>query len=487
MSFVIGIDIGSTAVKACLLSVGAGAKTVGRGSCSYPTERRGLAVLQDPDDWNRAAVSAVREACSSLSPEDKKKIAGISLSAQGGSAYPADRAAKPLGPAFTWMDREGTEEADELEKALGEAVRDLCGWGNSPTAVTSKILRIRRRDPGLFEKAAYFYTTEESVTGFLCGNYVTDPTGECITRLYDRGRGRYDPDTLSYLGIREEQLPTVAPCGSFAGKLLPDAAAALGLPDGIPVFVGAHDQYCASLGSGVTEPGQLLCATGTAWVLFGVSDTPPAAPPYPAWCPHPIPGRYGFMTSMSGCGGAIGAFAEASGSTPAELDRTIVSAGAEEMRRRTKDLFVCPLPPGQSIPHREGVCVPLSESRAPAAETFLAAMESVAFEARILCEAFAAGGAGTDTVVMSGGASKSPLWRGILAAVMNGRRLLRLCEADAPALGAALVAAASSGAFSDLSEAARSAASFIPVGSDPRDAEYYENKYLEYRRFALVG
>jgi xylulokinase len=133
-------------------------------------------------------------------------------------------------------------------------------------------LWLKRHEPEVFSKAKHFYTTLESVTGFLCGNFVTDPTNIALTRLYDYKAGCYIPEALEFLGITEDMLPTVAPCGSVAGKLLKSTADKCGLPEGIPVYVGAHDQYCASIGSGVTEPGQLLIATGTAWVLFGVTN-----------------------------------------------------------------------------------------------------------------------------------------------------------------------------------------------------------------------
>ncbi|MCQ2427522.1 MAG: FGGY-family carbohydrate kinase [Clostridia bacterium] len=488
MNYCLGIDIGSTAVKACLIRTGDSPAVIGRGSADYPTFREGVIAEQKPEDWNRASAEAVRQAVSGLSPDEKKRISGICFSAQGGSVYAADADKKPLTAAYTWMDRRASAEAELFSSECGEEnIRRACGWKPSAGDVASKIRWIAGNKPEIREKAAFYYTTEESVTGYMTGRFVTDATGEAITRLYDYRAGKYLDSALNFAGINASMLPEVAPCGSLAGYLLPGAADDMNLPAGIPVFVGAHDQYCASIGSGVTEPGQLIIATGTAWVIFGVSDKTVDAPPYPAPCTHPIPGRFGMMTSMAGCGGAIGAFAAQNGRTPRDLDDEIIATGKEEMRRRTRDLFVCPLPPEQSIPHKASVCRPLSaDSVHGVADTALAAMEAVAFEARIITEAFeAAGFPRGDELVMSGGASKSPLWRSIVAAVMPEKQLFRLTEADAPALGAALLASVSAGLCASLREASSFFTGRIPIARDPEAAKYYAERFVAYRQFAL--
>lgn len=493
--YYLGIDIGSTAVKACIIRSNSGNDgvkdaVVARGSADYPTDRPSPErATQDSLDWNRATAAAVRMAVDALPAGAAELVRGICFSAQGGSIYAADEKNVPLYPALTWMDRRATAESADVIAALGfDKIRSACGWRPAPTDCIAKLLWLRRNEPEVFAKAKHFYTTEESVTGYLTGNFVTDATGEVMTRLYDYRAGKYLPEALEFLGITEDMLPRVLPCGAPAGELLPSTAKEFGLPAGIPVFVGAHDQYCASIGSGVTEPGQLLLATGTAWVIFGVSDKPLVAPPYPAPCTHPVSDRFGVMLSMGGCGGALGAYAAACGTTNRALDERIEAEGIAGARQNCEDLFVCPLPPPPAIPHKDGVCIPLATvSGESEAHTALAAMEGAAFEARIIAEAFEeAGFPKGKTLVMSGGASKSPLWRNIVAAVFSDRPLVRLCEADAPALGAALLAAHSAGAYASLADATAAISGSIPVECDPDAAEFYRKKYAAYRKWALA-
>ena len=81
-------------------------------------------------------------------------------------------------------------------------------------------------------------------------------------------------DILEYLEIEENKLPLTLSTGAFVGNLTAKAAEELSLDESVRVYNGAHDQYCASIGSGITSSGELLLATGTAWVLFGVTEEP---------------------------------------------------------------------------------------------------------------------------------------------------------------------------------------------------------------------
>ena len=117
------------------------------------------------------------------SVEEKGKIVGISFSSQAGSIYPADENNKPLYNALTWMDRRAVAENEEKTAALGFAnITDKSGWKPTPADCISKLLWLKRHEPEVFSNTKHFYTTLESVTGFLCGNFVTDPTNIALPR-----------------------------------------------------------------------------------------------------------------------------------------------------------------------------------------------------------------------------------------------------------------------------------------------------------------
>jgi sugar (pentulose or hexulose) kinase len=160
--------------------------------------------------------------------------------------------------------------------------------------------------------------------------------------------------------------------------------------------------------------------------------------------------------------------------------------GVKECREKNKDYFVCSLPQGIALPHKKGVCesVKLDGTKLPY-EVALAAMESAVFEAKSIIDAFEkAGFPQRGELVISGGASRSRLWTGIVAAVFSDRPICRLAEPDAPAFGAAMIAATSAGAFNSLTDAAKLARR-IPIETDTDAAEFYADKYRRYCDWAL--
>ncbi len=480
----LGLDIGSTAVKAMALD-GQG-NVLARGKCAYPTKVDGERSTQRAEDWWSSAVSAVRQVVGGL--DDPGAIVALSTSSQGGSMLALDDAHHPLTDAMTWMDRRAAAESERLAADFGDAIYRMCGWRTTPVDCAAKLVWLRKHEPEIFRSAAHFMTTEEYINYRLCGADVTDPTGAAIMRLYNINTGAWDDGMLSYLGVSEAKLPRVVPCGTLIGTLTPEAASELGLGADVRVYCGAHDQYCASIGSGVARPGEILLATGTAWVIFGVTDTLCFNDHYIAPGRHPAGGSYGAMATLSGVGAAIESFAREAGMTPEQLD-----VGAAERRMSAKELLCCPCPPGRTfLNHRAGLCGTFSarfglDNAYNVFDAGLAMMEGAAFEATLAIEQFSAAGmARRSALTMSGGAARSRLWRGIVSAV-TGRELLLTNESDTPALGAGIIAAASHGAFDSVGRCAEVFVRRRPDGCDhsPELREFYSEKLERYRKWCI--
>jgi sugar (pentulose or hexulose) kinase len=266
----LGIDVGTTGAKA--LAVDEAGRVLGRGYREYGLEfpQPGW-VTQDAAAWWRACVEAVRAA---LTGADARQVAAIGLSTQGATMLPVDAGGRPLCPSLTWMDRRAQRESDELVAALGEeALYRKAGWPPAPWLDAPKIAWLRRNQPELFKSAALFVSTLEFMNFRLTGRWAIDPTNAAIRQLMDIRTGRWDEEILDFLGLDEARLPEILPSGACLGELTAQAAQLLGLPR-VKVYNGAHDQYCAAMGSGVHGPGELLLATGTTWVTLGVTGEP---------------------------------------------------------------------------------------------------------------------------------------------------------------------------------------------------------------------
>lgn len=467
-SYYLGIDIGSTAVKAMLID-GETLTTAFRAGVGYSTKRVGGYVTQAPSDWSDAAASAVRSVIAEADNAGRSgNILGISLSAQGGSIFATDENYKPISDAVSWMDARAAEEARELQSRFGEGVYLSSGWRLSPLDDASKLLWLKKHDSALFRRAAHYLTTADYYTGHLCGRYVYDPASAAITRLYDFMRGECSRELLEYLDIDAKKISPVMPSGTLAGTLTKDAADELGLDPGIPVYVGAHDQYCAAVGSGIRRPGQLLIATGTAWVLFGVTREPCFSPLHTAPCVFPeLSGgdakKYGVIATLSGIGASVERFAASCGYSLAESDR-LAAALLEKRPDVGRYVPASPCEEGRGfLPHRAGTGITYDPvSGKDYAARYLALLEGAAFEALAAAEKLPLGA--HPSVVMSGGAARSALWRGIVAsaAASRGMTLELAREKDAPAFGAALIAAAGSGR--DIMSAVGETETVPPVG-----------------------
>ena len=393
----------------------------------------------------------------------------------------------PLTDALTWMDRRAQGEADEMSERFGTRIYRKCGWRSAASDCAAKLVWLRKNEPQIFARSEHFMTTEEYINYRLCGENVTDPTGAGIMRLYNINDGTWDAEMLEYIGIKESQLPRVVSCGECIGTLTQAAAEAMGLHIGVKVFCGAHDQYCASLGSGAVNPGDILLATGTAWVIFGVTDTLCFNDRFIAPGIHPIDGRFGAMATLSGVGAAVDNHARAMGVGLGEVDKI-----AATRRNNAKHLLCCPCPPGRTfLEHRSGCCEN-THGRLDSHDEYdvaLAMMEGAAFEVSLVIGSFrAAGMVGQGSLIMSGGAARSELWRSIVEAVV-GAKLLLPSESDTPALGAAMIAAVSCGAFDSFADCAAKFVKYSPVDnltSDGTVREFYLEKLARYRQWCII-
>ena len=441
----LGLDIGTTGAKALLVD-GSGSIR-GKGYRGYPLVAEGERVEQGADDWTACGALAIREA---LGGNDPKEVAALSLSTQGASTVAVDRDYRPIGNALTWMDTRAMEEAEALRRELGdEYVYRSTGWRINPSLDAAKILHMKRSAD--YSAARCFLTTLEYANLFLTGNPVCDPTNAAIRQLYGIEAGDYDERILAAACVSRRELPLVLPTGARVGSITAAAAAATGVPQGTPVFNGAHDQYCASIGAGAVEKGDMVLSAGTTWVVMGIGDKPLFTDTYIAPGAHPVAGLYGAICSLVGSGASLEWFKnEFAAEDFAAIDRR-----ASEGEERTEGLFYYPYLAGSGYPiwnpAARGAFVGLSlgHTRFDLAR---AIMEGAAFGVRGTLDDFARNGSGISSLKVIGGAAKSGLWCSIIAAAANVSIQVSR-ETDACARGAAIIAAKGAGAFQGYRDA----------------------------------
>ena len=471
----IGIDVGTTSLKALALTedgeIAASAK------CSYELYANGREATQNADDWYEAAVSAIREIAAKV--KDIGEICAISTSAQGGATVLLDSSGNTMTPAYSWMDNRAFRESEELKNIFGdELFYSRHGWRMQPNSDAAKLLWMKRNIPEIYESAAAFPSTLGFINRRLTGRIVEDPTCAAIRRLYDINGKKFNPDLLDHLELTEEKLPKTIPAGAFVGNLTAEAASETGLSESVRVYNGAHDQYCASIGSGAVNAGQLLLATGTAWVLFGVTETPLFGESRISPCIHPA-GGYGALSTVTGIGAAFEWLSKLTNTKVPEL-----SAGASERKGKNDNLFFRPsatgtgLLIGQSLgAHIAGLSIGHDKY-----DLALALMEGAAFETALVIEEYKKSGM-TDisSLTMTGGATASVFWQSLISDV-TGLEVWASNQTDSPALGAAVIAMAMDRGEDIAAAAKRAFAEYSKI--TPSDYyDYYKAKFESYKKW----
>jgi sugar (pentulose or hexulose) kinase len=471
----IGIDVGTTSLKALALTEDG--ECVATSKRSYDLCANGAEATQNAEDWYDAAVGAIREIAENV--KDIGAIRAISTSAQGGASVLLDENGKTMTPAYSWMDNRAVKESEELKEKFGaDTFYGRYGWRMQPNADAAKLLWMKKNIPELYKNAKLFPSTLGFINQRLTGNCVEDPTCAAIRRLYDVNKCEISGDLLEFLELTEEKLPKTLKSGAFVGTLTAEAAAKTGLPEDVRIYNGAHDQYCASVGSGAVEQGRLLLATGTAWVLFGVTEKPLFGESRISPCIHPA-GGYGALSTVTGIGAAFEWLSRLTDTPIPEL-----SAGASELKGKNDNLFFRPsatgtgLLIGQSLgAHISGLTIGHDKF-----DLALALMEGAAFETALVIEEYKKSGMSeVSSLTMTGGATASAFWQSLISDV-TGLEVYASTATDSPALGAAIVAmAADSGR--DIASAAQSAVAPCTKTAPSEYSGYYKAKLENYKKW----
>jgi sugar (pentulose or hexulose) kinase len=486
MKYLLGIDIGTTGTKTIVFRENG--QCCGSAYCGYVVvNERADWAEQNPEDWWDAVAATVRKATAGL--PDLENIAALSLSTQGGSLVVLDVDGNALTPAVSWMDRRaGQAELDMVRQGKETDYHYFhTGWKLTNSFNLVQIAWLRNHRPEVFEKAAKFLSTSDYINYRLTGQFVTDYTSAGITNMEEIARLDWDVHAFTDLSIRRDQVGQLLPSGSIIGPLSAAAAEKLGIPQKTMVVNGGMDQYCGAVGSGAIQTGDLMLATGTAWVILGTfSDMLFDSQSYIAPCPHILPGKFGAMATVPTGGVAMEWFretfrasAESDLETFGQIDRD-----AAKIAPGSDGLLFYPHFSGATCPswnmrNRAGfIGVHLGHRRAHFAR---AVMEGIAFAANDIIRALEQSGGAVGRIKLIGGAAKSDLWCNIVANV-TGLPVLRPTLANAACTGAAMVAGVGVGLYPDYETAqTRLNTMSEPILPDAVDYALYQKALADYQ------
>ena len=405
------LDVGTTSVKACLFTPEL--ELIACCVQEYALDARGGWVEARPETYLAAARDAMRAA---LAAAPGHRPEALGLCTQGETMVPADAQGQALRPFLVWLDSRAGAQAAELEKILGrQRFYETTGLPQ-PSGTTPLAKAMWLRENGGLRGAERLLLLEDYLLGWLTGRAVTEPAVQTSTGWYDIRHDRYWPEALEAAGISVRLLPACVPCGEKAGPLQREAAALLGLPEGIPVAAGAMDQTAAALAAGAAEPGAVTETTGTALVMAACTEHPafPREGRVTVYR-HALPGRYLYLPIGNTAGMALRWFRDvccpdlpAGGAGYAALDReaAAVPLGCEGV---TFLPFLAGAPDQDECPGARGAFygARLSTTRAHLARSV---MESAAFMIRDFLSDLERLGCPAREVRSLGGGARSAMW-----------------------------------------------------------------------------
>ncbi|HIQ96923.1 MAG TPA: xylulokinase [Candidatus Limivivens merdigallinarum] len=482
--YYIGIDLGTSAVKLLLMDQDGRIQKI--VSKEYPLyfPHPGWSE-QNPSDWYEKTIEGIQELTEGV---DRTKVSGISFGGQMHGLVALDAEDHILRPAILWNDGRTQEETDDLNNTVGKETLSRCTANIAFAGFTApKILWMKKHEPELFEKIAKIMLPKDYLAYRLSGTFCTDYSDASGMLLLDVEHKCWSEEMINICGIRRDQLPTLYESFEVVGTLHPHLADQLGLPKDVKIVAGAGDNAAAAVGTGTIGDGKCNLSLGTSGTIF-ISSGQFGVDNYNAL--HSFAhadGHYHLMGCMLSAASCNKWWMD-------EILKTGDYAGEQQgiSSLGENQVYFLPYLMGERSPHNDpsARAAFLGMSMDTTRESMTqAVLEGVAYALRDSLEVAKSLGLTIPRTTICGGGAKSPLWKRIIANVMNLKVDIVETE-EGPGYGAAILAAVGCGAYGSLDEAVTKLVHVVEtIEPEPELVEKYEKGYQKFRQYypALKG
>lgn len=479
MKLYIGVDLGTSAVKLLLMDEQGQIKNV--VSKEYPLEfpQPGWSQ-QNPEDWRKAIMEGIPELLTGFRGTD---VAGIGCGGQMHGLVILDENDYVIRPAILWNDGRTAKQVDYLNNEIGkERLSELTANIAFAGFTAPKILWVKENEPENFNKIAKIMLPKDYINYVLTGVHSCDYSDASGMLLLDVQHKRWSREMLDICGISENQMPKLFESYECIGTVKPEIATILGLGENVKVAAGAGDNAAAAVGTGVVGEGGCNISLGTSGTVFISSRN--------------------FGVDQNN---ALHAFAHADGGY--HLMGCMLSAAScnkwlmDEIYQ-TSDYGAEQAPITQDklgenhvyfLPYLMGERSPINDTNARGtfigmtmdttrADLTQAVLEGVAFAIRDSVEVARSLGITISSSKICGGGAKSPLWKKMIANILNAE--LECLESEqGPGMGGAMLAMVACGEYASVQEVCDK---FVHVAStvkpEPELVEKYEKRYQQFKK-----
>jgi len=484
MSYLLGLDIGTSGVKALLVSPEG--KIISSKTESYPlaTPHSGWAE-QSPYDWWESTVKVIRDTVFN-NPIDSNQIKGISLSGQMHSSVFLNEKMEVIRPAILWSDTRTSKQCSKIYAKAG-GLNQLIHYVSNPALegfTAPKILWLKENEPENYQKVKHILLAKDYIRYRLTNELFTEVSDAAGTLLFDVIKKRWSTSLLEKLEIDQDFLPPILNSFDLAGRVTKLAAENLGLKFGTPVVAGGADNACGAVGSGIIQEGRVMVSIGSSGVILAQTNNPKADQEGRIHLfNHACPDSW-YMMGVTLSAGMSYEWLEKKlfnhRLSYAKLDQL-----AEEINPGSEGLIFLPYLYGERTPHNDanarGVYFGISGKHDQRHFT-RAVMEGVTFALKDSLELIKDKGVKIKEIRAIGGGAKSRVWQQILADIL-GEEINLLNVEEGPAFGAALIAGVGVGVYGSFAEAVNRVIK-VKKTIVPRiqNTEKYNNYYQSYKK-----
>ena len=412
---------------------------------------------------------------------NKAEVAGISFGGQMHGLVALDKDDNVIRPAILWNDGRTGAETDYLNQVIGKDKLSEYTANIAFAGFTApKILWMKKNEPENFAKIAKIMLPKDYLAYKLSGTFCSDMSDASGMLLMDVKNRCWSKEMMDICGVTEEQLPKLFESYEVVGTLKPEIAAELGLSADVKVIAGAGDNAAAAVGTGTVGDGMCNISLGTSGTIFISSKNFGVDENNALHSFAHSDGNYHLMGCMLSAASCNKWWSEEILKTK---DFAAEQAGITKLGEN--NVFYLPYLMGERSPHNNPdaramfIGMSMDTTRE---EMTQAVLEGVTFGLRDSLEVAKSLGIKIERTKICGGGAKSPLWKKIIANVMNLKVDVIESE-EGPALGGAMLAAVGCGEYPDVESIAKKIVKVVDtVEPEAELVAKYEEKYQKFRR-----
>ena len=476
MKLLLGIDYGTGGCK--VTAIGEDGSFAGEASVEYVTyhDHPGWSE-QEPQDWWASLCAALKKLAEK--GVDLRQVSACSLDGSTHNAVLLDGAFHPVRRTIMWTDQRATAECEALRAGWGEKIFSTCYQMPAPTWTLPQMMWLKANEPEALAKTEHVLFVKDYVRYLLTGEAATDRIEAQGTLFFDMAKGDWAPELVEMAGLTVGKLPRFIAPTDVAGHVTAEAAAATGLPEGLPVVCGSSDSAVEDYGAGAVEPGDLIIKLATAG---NVNAMTAAAHPHPKTLTysHIVPGMWYSVSATNAAALCMRWLRDTWGFA----DYGAIDAEAAKSSIGANGVFFHPYLQGERCPYWDAnlrasfTGVSIASTRG---DFCRALMEGVAFSLRDCYRTLEEMKLPVKRIFLIGGGARSRIWSEIVANVFN-------CTVAVPtpgdaSFGACLLAGTGVGLFAGVKEAVKVCQHIDrTIAPDAKIAAEYDHLFTCYRR-----